>query len=156
MKRRGWLIAGGLAFLWLSPFFVFLGKGAWSVYWKADYDKRGQAWAKRMAENIKYDAVTDEDRRKWREQAERDRIEAEAERDRKRSEYLASPINIPKPPSGYRIRRDDDDDGKTQYITKVVYVEREPERQIVKDQSDLTGFYWTRDFGTFQYIQGPF
>ena len=109
-----------------------------------------------MAENIRYDAVTDDDRRRWKEQAERERIEAEAERERRRNAYLASPINLPKPTYGYYMPTDDEDGGKIQHITKVVYVEREPERPIVQEQPDLSGFYWKRDFGTFQYIQGPF
>ena len=164
MKRKGWLIVGGLALLWLSPFFIFLGKGAWSSYWKADYDRRAEAWAKRMKENIKYDAVTDEDRRRWKEQAERERIEAEKmrvqaelekdrqkEMERKRIASLAS--------SGYwRPPLDDEDEygNPIQYRTKVIYVEKEtPYYQRRQEQPDLTGAYWERDFGTFKYVLGP-
>lgn len=164
MKRRGWLIVGGLALLWLFPFLIFMGKGAWSAYWKADYDRRGEAWAKRMKENIKYDAVTDEDRRKWREQAERERIEQEAERDRKRNEYLASPINIPPRWGGTRMADDDEDSPRK----VVVVVKRDPlefllqRQEPIYQQPDLSGMYYQRQIvgpnagsWSINYINGP-
>ena len=72
----------------------------------------------------------------------------------------ACPINVPKPPSGYwRPPLDDEDEygNPIQYRTKVIYVEKEtPYYQRMQEQPDLTGVYWKRDFGTFQYVQGPF
>ena len=164
MRRRGWLVVGGLALLWLSPFFIFLGKGVWKAHLKADYDRRAEAWAKRMAENIKYDPVTDEDRRRWKEQAERERIEAEAERERKRNEYLASPIKIP-PKWGGTMMAEDDEDSPRKVI---VYVKRDPldylyrEPEPIYQQPDLSGMYYQRQIvgpnagsWSINYINGP-
>ena len=136
-----------------------MGKGAWSAYWKADYDRRAEAWAKRMEEHLR-PVITDEDRRMGRELVEREKMEAEAERDRKRNEYLASPINLPSRPIGARW----DDDEKP----KVVYVQRDPldypyrQPEPIYQQPDLSGVYYQRTIGgdgigrwSIQYLNGP-
>ena len=85
------------------------------------------------------------------------RVQAELEKDRqkemerKRIASLAS--------SGYwRPPPDDEDEygNPIQYRTKVIYVEKEtPYYQRRQEQPDLTGVYWKRDYGNYQFILGP-
>ena len=41
------------------------------------------------------------------------------------------------------------------YVDRPVVTERVIERPSYQSQPDLTGVYWQRNFGTFQYVLGP-
>jgi len=44
------------------------------------------------------------------------------------------------------------------YVDRPVVTERivERDRPSYQSQPDLSGFYWQRNFGTIQYVYGPF
>jgi cbb3-type cytochrome oxidase subunit 3 len=154
MRRKGWWILGGILLLWISPVFYGVGSFLYRKHQKADFDRRMEAFRLEVAERLKV-TITEEERAKWREQARLEKIAEEAERDRKRNAYLASPIRARMRPSSFPLTDDDD-----RPRTRVVHVPYpEPARQHgshdCERQPDLTGFYWKRDFGTFQYVQGP-
>jgi len=155
VSKRSWFILGGILLsLWLCPLFYSLGLSAYKKHQKADYDRRAEAFRLKLRERFKV-VITDEERARWKEQARLEKIAEEAERDRKRNEYLASPIEVPMRPSSFRV--DDDEDRPR---TKIIYYKPDPayeqRRSYSESQPDLSGFYWQRNFGTFQYVQGPF
>ena len=154
MKRRGWWIAGGIVLLWLSPVFWGVGSFLYKKHQKADYDRRAEAFRVKVAERLKV-TITDEDRARWKERERLEKIAEEAERDRERNEYLASPIQVPMKPSSFPL-----DDGEDRPRTWAIYYKPDPAYQRRSydsdNQPDLTGVYWQRNFGTFQYVMGPF
>ena len=42
------------------------------------------------------------------------------------------------------------------YVDRPIVTERVVEKPVYQNQPDLTGAYWQRNFGTFQYVMGPF
>lgn len=153
MSRKAWIIVIGLGLVWLSPLVFSLGMTAYRKHQKADYDRRAEAFRVKVTERLKV-VITDEERARWKEQARLEKIAEEAERDRKRNEYLASPIQAPMRPSSFRV--DDDEDRPR---TKIIYYKPDPayeqRRSYSESQPDLTGVYWKRNFGNFQYVLGP-
>jgi len=127
MKRRGWLIAGGLALLWTAPAVFTLIRSqsapkedqtkAWAAYFKAER-KRQHDYAMEVYRGRYYTGS-----------------------------YSRSPSSQPEP------------DTEVVVVERPVYVERvvgrEVERPSYDSQPDLSGAYWQRDFGTFQYVIGP-
>lgn len=152
--KKVWWIAGGIILLWLSPIFYGIGLSLYKKHQKADYDRRAEAFRLKLEERFKV-VITDEDRARWKERERLEKIAEEAERDRKRNEYLASPIQVPMKPSSFPL--DDDEDRPR---TWAIYYKPDPAYQRRSydsdNQPDLTGVYWQRNFGTFQYVMGPF
>ena len=158
MKRRGWWIAGGIVLLWLSPVFWGVGSFLYKKHQKADYDRRAEAFRVKVAERLRV-TITDEDRARWKERERLEKIEEEAERDRKRNEYLASPVQPPMKPSSITVF-DDDEKPKPQVI--YVYTRPDPRYEQIQQQPDLSGMYYQRQIvgpnagsWSINYINGP-
>jgi len=158
MKRRGWWIAGGILLLWLSPVFWGVGSFLYKKHQKADYDRRAEAFRVKVTERLRV-TITDEDRARWKERERLEKIEEEAERDRKRNEYLASPVQPPMKPSSITVF-DDDEKPKPQVI--YVYTRPDPRYEQIQQQPDLSGMYYQRQIvgpnagsWSINYINGP-
>ena len=161
MKRKGWWIAGGIILLWLSPIFWGVGSFLYRKHQKADYDRRAEAFRVKLEEKLKV-TITDEDRARWKERERLEKIAEEAERDRKRNEYLASPVQPPMRPSNCLLE-DEEDKPKTK--TVYVYTRPDPYYEPIQQKPDLTGVYWTQPLkagqGAWQnvqinYVSGPY
>jgi len=158
MRRRVWWIAGGIVLLWLSPVFWGVGSFLYKKHQKADYDRRAEAFRVKVAERLRV-TITDEDRARWKERERLEKIAEEAERDRKRNEYLASPVQPPMKPSSITVF-DDDEKPKPQVI--YVYTRPDPRYEQIQQQPDLSGMYYQRQIvgpnagsWSINYINGP-
>jgi len=131
VSKRGWLILGVILLsLWLAPaFFAFFKSYSFSFGQnKTDYT---QAWKEYQA---------------W---VEWNKYVADVNERVRRSQY----------------GRGSSHDGESREVEpEIVYVDRpivterivERDRPSYQSQPDLSGFYWQRNFGTIQYVYGPF
>lgn len=165
MRRRGWWIFGGVVLLWLSPVFWGVSSFLYRKHQKADYDRRAEAFRVKLEEKLKV-TITDEDRARWKERERLEKIAEEAERDRKRNEYLASPIQPHMKPSSITVL--DDDEEKP---VRVVYIQSKPDPYDARldegwpfnRKPNLSGVYFSypiqgpnQNQVQLNYVQGPF
>lgn len=131
MSKKTWfLLFGTFCLLWLAPaFFTFFKSYSFSFGQnKTDYT---QAWKEYQA---------------W---VEWNKYVADVNERVRRSQY----------------GRGSSSEGESREVEpEIVYVDRpivterivEKERPSYQSQPDLSGFYWQRNYGTIQYVQGPF
>ena len=164
MNIRGPIILVGLlGAIGLGPLIYGLGHSAYKKHLKADYDRRAEAWGKKMTDHLK-PKMSEEERIRLKakyDQMIKDDIAAkkaeELEANKKLREYVSGIIGLGK---SLPIPEDDEDGPRTK--TVYVYTRPDPLYEPIQQQPDLSGLYYQRTIGgpnagqwSMQYIDGP-
>lgn len=129
MKGKGWWIAGGILLLWISPIpYAFFSQYGFKK--DVDYTEYWKAYNAQVAWDMKVSQIREEVRR---------------------SKYSRGSSSSS---DGGEVERETE----VVYVDRPIVVEKEVSRPSSYDSSqpDLSGFYWQRNFGTIQYVLGPF